>query len=83
MVPTTPVPNIIEIALALYFLNMINAPTKRMHSTGLKLESTISLPSALNKPNNKIDNPADAISATTAGLRDAKIFCTPEKLRYL
>ena len=39
--------------------------------------------SAWNSPSNKIDSPADAISATTAGRRAESTVCTPEKVRYL
>ena len=83
IVPTTPEPNIIEIAFALNFLRINNAPINNPASTYLKLEKTIWFLSALNKPSKRIDKPADAISETTAGRRAARTVCTPPKLLYL
>ena len=69
-VPTNPLPNIIEIALALYFLSIYKQETNNINSIILKSEILKLLISAWNKPSIKIEAPADKINATTAGLSE-------------
>ncbi len=60
-----------------------NPTTNNKNSTIRKFDNTISCFSAWKIASVKIDNPADEIRATTAGLKLAKMVWTPEKLRYL
>ena len=83
IVPTTPVPKIIFIALTFHFRNIKRAAPNKINSIALKLVNWILYLSELKIPNNKIVKPAFAIKATTAGLKADRTVWTPEKLRYL
>lgn len=61
------------IGLSLNFLKATKPPINKQNSIGLKLAKTISDLSALNSARDKIASPAELISATTAGLRLAKM----------
>ncbi len=83
MVPITPLPKIIAIAFTLNFRRRNKPPTNKRASIILKLDSAKLLWSDPNNPNIKIEIPAEAIKATTAGRRADKIVWTPEKFLYL
>lgn len=70
-------------AFNLNFLSKINAPANSNASTYLKLPGEIPCLSALNRASRSIDNPAEAINATTAGRRAERIVCTAPKFLYL
>lgn len=70
-------------APSLYLRSKYKPPTNNKHSTQRKFDKMICSFSAWKTPKNKIDKPAEAINATTAGLNADNTVCTPEKLRYL
>ena len=82
-VPITPLPKIIEIALALNFRSINSATIKITSSITLIFSSEAEKISLSNNPSISIDAPADPISATTAGLKAESTVCTPPTVRYL
>lgn len=81
--PTTPEPKIILIAPNLYFLSKNRQTANRPISIGFRLEREKSSVPFRKMARVRIDKPAQEIKDTTAGRRQLKTVCTPEKLRYL
>lgn len=70
-------------ALALNF-RKINKDTANIPSSiYLKFSNEAAKISELNRANIRIEDPAEAMSATTAGLKDESTTCTPPTVRYL
>lgn len=68
MHPIIPQPNITAIGLGFHFLSTNSDNKNRITDTGFNVPISIENPLSPQKAKIKIDSPADAISATTAGL---------------
>ena len=83
MVPTTPEPKIILMALTLNFLIRNKQIIKIPISMYFRLSKEKSKTPLRKIAKVKMDKPAPEIKDTTAGLKQPNTVCTPEKLRYL